>query len=119
MRTVERDVITPPSLDTLLRPVRTFVRDVPRVEPLSDRRAFVPDRSVSPVPASRRDAARVVAPATGPMRRLAFNHPRDVSICRRRKQRKEVLFAEKIAGQGGVGRGKKRRTNFWSTVSCK
>lgn len=50
-------------------------------------------------------------------RRVGFQHPWQVMICIRRKQRKEVMFAIGRAGRGG-GFQKKPRRNFWSEVRC-
>lgn len=47
---------------------------------------------------------------------IGFSVPRDVVVCVRRKQRKEVLHAFKFTGRGS-GSGRKRR-NYWSDVSC-
>lgn len=45
-----------------------------------------------------------------------FSAPESVSVCVRRKRRKEVLHALKKAGRGGPQR--KRRRSQWSHVSC-
>lgn len=47
---------------------------------------------------------------------LGFFAPQKVMLCVRRRVRREVLHAKKIAG----GRGfRAPRFNFWSTISCK
>lgn len=45
-----------------------------------------------------------------------FDRPLHVSVCIRRKQRREVLFAKKRTRSG---RGGRRRRNKWSDVSCR
>lgn len=50
-------------------------------------------------------------------RRVGFQHPWQVMICIRRKQRKEVLHAFKKTGSGG-GKQRRPRRNFWSEVRC-
>lgn len=46
-----------------------------------------------------------------------FSVPKNVAICVRRKQRREVLFALKRTGKGA--RVRRRRRNYYSDVSCK
>lgn len=50
-------------------------------------------------------------------RRVGFQHPWQVMICIRRRQRREVLFALGRGGSGG-GRRKKPRRTFYSEVRC-
>ena len=40
------------------------------------------------------------------LRRLRISKPHKVAFCVRRKQRREVLFAMRVAGERGVGRGR-------------
>lgn len=47
--------------------------------------------------------------------RLAFEVPKSVLVCARRKMRKEVLFAKRKTGKGA--RSRKHR-NIWSIVKC-
>lgn len=54
----------------------------------------------------------------GVSRRLGFHAPWQVVICVRRKRRREVMHALRIAGRSGVGRNKKHRRNFYSQVRC-
>lgn len=49
---------------------------------------------------------------------IGFRAPMQLLVCIRRKQRREVLFAQEIAGRRGLGRGKKQRRNDYSEVSC-
>lgn len=46
---------------------------------------------------------------------IGFDVPKRVSICVRRKERREVLHAKKLTRKGS--RGGKRR-NFWSNIHC-
>lgn len=50
--------------------------------------------------------------------RVGFALPWQVIICVRRKRRKQVLHALRIAGRRGIGRGKKQRRNEYSEVRC-
>lgn len=101
---------------------------------LEDRRLFHPDllptRGARP-PASVFRAARVLVersrtprrslgafrPARGfQPGRLSFAEPDLVSLCAKRKIRKQVLHAK---GKTGAGVRKRRpRRNFWSSISC-
>lgn len=55
---------------------------------------------------------------TGVPAGLRFQDARRVSVCRRRKARKEILHAMQVTGRRGVGRGKRRRRNRYSDVRC-
>lgn len=50
--------------------------------------------------------------------RVGFTLPWQVIICVRRKQRRSVFHALKLAGRRGFGKGKPRRTNHYSEVRC-
>ena len=78
-----------------------------------DRRRYHPD-AVKPAGATKRNASRLVA--RGPYK-VAFAIPSRVAVCARRKIRREVLHAYRIAGSSGSGH-RKRRRNFWSDVRC-
>lgn len=97
---------------------------------LADGRNWYPDaldpfRPVS----SRRRPVRLVSPTrpSRPGRRppnlfrsrpvLAFSAPRHVVVCVRRRRRREVLHALRIAGRGGR-RGRRYRRNAYSDVRC-
>jgi len=123
--TRQRDFSTPnQSLDVLL----TFkLRPPPRLLPLpfpvpqavfasvgSDRRLYRPDRSTRPPATNKPGASRVQVGRR--LSSLKFADPRFVSICVRRQQRKEVLFARKLTRKGA---GAKKRKNFWSDISCR
>lgn len=108
---------------------RLAVVSVPRLSPetlreLEDRRLYNPTKTVSPPRSIRRDQARLTLPvrrANKPHRPPALFHqpafaiPDRVAICVRRKVRKEVLHAKKVAGKSGL---RKPRRNFWSKVQC-
>lgn len=85
-----------------------------------DRRRFNPTRSVSGAFASSKEAAEVVHRGSyrSSVWGVGFRTPRKVSICQRRDARRSVLHALGVAGSRGVGKGKSRRTNFWSEVKC-
>lgn len=53
-----------------------------------------------------------------PERRLGFALPWQVIICVRRKRRREVMHALKIAGARGIGKGKPRHTDEYTQVRC-
>lgn len=116
-------------------PTQRYVLDVPRYmprllsplsyAPVEDRRVFHPAGPVNrPVFSSPRSAARVVArqrPSSPyfPSQTkaiLTFDVPNRVSICVKRKVRKQVLHAVNKAGKRGQ---RKPRRNFWSSISCR
>lgn len=85
---------------------------------LDDRRTFHPAGPLRPA-RSFFQRARIVArkpthpvyPGSG----VRFQIPRDVAVCIRRKERREVLIAKrKRRGRGVVG-----RRNWFSSVSCR
>jgi len=112
----ERDIPTL-SLSQMLKPIHippliALLGEPPRTP---DRRSYRPDAPSAPPVSTVRSAARVVS--RGPhFHSLSFAQPRQVTICLRRKVRKEVMHALNHAGKGG--RQRKRRRNFWSDVSC-
>lgn len=99
---------------------------VRRPEPLGDRRLYHPVRRFRlPDVFVRRSSMRIeVAHPSRPMR-LAEVHrfaaPRDVMLCARRKERREVLFAHQYAGRGSGRRQRRqpKRRNYWSVISCR
>lgn len=109
------------SLDPLLSgpilrpaPVLLPLPPIPAVvAEVGDRRLWQPDRSTRPPHAARPGASRVVAGRT--FNATRFADPRFVSICAKRKIRREVLFAR---GKTKKGARARRRRNFWSAVSC-
>lgn len=87
---------------------------------LEDRRLFYPEPALRPALSFPRSSARIVVSEQSgnslfPSPRVSFAVPRDVSICVRRKQRREVLHAKGVAG-GRVSR--RRRRNQFSDVEC-
>lgn len=86
---------------------------------VEDRRVYSPDFQTRPPGSLRKSHSRIKARAHTKDYALNFTAPQYVAICRRRKSRREVLFSLKIAGKSGVGRNKKRHTNFWSRISCR
>ena len=114
------DLITTPSLPLLTVPTPTPVFRYEKVNRrsialLDDRRRFRPDRVLRGAIAHDPAANRIVPSG----RRTAFAAPSRVSLCAKRKARREIMFAKRIAPGKGIGRGKKRRLNFWSEVSCR
>lgn len=117
---------TPPagSLDplglSLLR--RSLIRS-PVLREVEDRRLFTPARVRTAAPIFSRSSTRLVSPQAAtrggfPSARVGFAVPRDVAICVRRKQRKEVLHASKFGGKGAGGVSRRRRRNEFSYVDC-
>lgn len=122
--------VEPVSLSTLslvsrLSPLATLLGQLRELE---DRRTFHPEGRLRPARASFRSATQLV-PRPGRRAalatrasvlvpsRVAFKVPNRVAICVRRKSRREVLFAKRVAGAGG-GRFRKRRYNEYSFVGC-
>lgn len=98
------------------------LRFLPPVLQIEDRRSFH-FSPVRPAAALRRPAARLVA--RQPYRQwqpaqtravVAFQEPRLVSICERRRRRRETLFALKRTKKGA---GSPRRRNAFSDISCR
>lgn len=90
---------------------------------MEDRRTFHPLRDLRPVASFVKSAARVVAkqrvnfPQPSQTKALlAFADPRRVLVCVRRRIRREVLHAKRIAGSGGM---RKPRRNALSSISCR
>lgn len=86
-----------------------------------DRRTFHPQGFTRPVFTTQRPAGRIVQKWHPRSRlkgvaQLSFAIPEKVTLCVRRKRRKEVLFAKKKAGKTGQ---RKPRRNYWSSISCK
>lgn len=122
----QRDAIDP-SLDALLAPpIENYpiepLGELNPSEPFSlteieDRRLYNPegvlrsalDRGGQPSPARRIPQHDTRWSSVG------FNNPKDVLICARRKERREVLFATRRHRRG---RGGSRRRNWWSNVRC-
>lgn len=118
-----RDVSTSIASGTLPRPIRPL-RPLTITTPLTasslmeleDRRRFRPDRSIrAPASLQRKDTRLVISQTAAGMQRVAFADPGKVAMCVRRKIRKEVLHATRVAGKSGI---KARRRNFWSDVKC-
>lgn len=89
---------------------------------LEDRRLFHPARDLRPVRSFFTKPRLVIPPAKRPMRngahylpsKIGFEVPKHVAICVRRKTRKEVIIAKRVARNGG---GAKHR-NIWSEIKC-
>lgn len=118
------------------RPVILRVRAKPvlALQTIEDRRMYHPETYTRPVMTfSRRDQRRIVhkaqhisnnLPKNGlrsPLvasgwSKVGFAVPKKVALCVRRKVRREAILA---LGLGGAGaRQKRRKRNYWSTVSC-
>lgn len=115
---------TPLSLTSLLAPT---VLEQPLVEPISevhavdlnrqgvpfDGREYHPEKGRAQSPgAFVRSAAKLLA---GRGHVVGFSRPNIISICIRRKARREVLHALRRTKSG---RGGGRRRNRWSMVKC-
>lgn len=107
----------PDPVDLYLRPIRPIVSHRP-LQLLEDRRLWHPERAFRPALSFGRKSRLVVAPTKSRImsHRIAFDVPKRVAICVRRKSRKEVLFAKNKAGRGGARRSPRR--NYWSSVNC-
>lgn len=91
-----------------------------------DRREHHPEGIHRPVRALPRQAATLQVPIPAKRARgnvakfstpsLSFSVPQRVSLCVRRHQRKEVLFALKRTRRGAASKTHKR--NWWSNVKC-
>lgn len=110
---VLRDLTTP-----ITRPL-PGLHHVRRAEVLEveDRRRYHPLGALAP-PSRALPRANEVRPSRNPATPWGFNFriPNAVAICVRRKQRKEIIHAKRIAGKRGLSGGKR---NVWSTVGCK
>lgn len=88
---------------------------------IEDRRAFHPKPFTQPAGTLKRSAARLVVPKakTSPRASLphqvAFEAPKHVLICVRRKQRREILFAKRKTRAGAASR---KHRNQWSSIKC-
>lgn len=122
-QTIQRDFSTPTqSLASLLAyqlrpapvllPVPTTITQYD-VLAAGDRRLFRPDESTRPPSTPKPGSSRVVVGKT--LNAVRFTEPKMVSICVRRKIRKEVIFA---LGKRKKGSSSGKRKNFWSSVSC-
>lgn len=106
-------------LSTLLRPVRPTPVLTPSPYLVNqDERFYSPVRLLSPrgpggAPARIREARTPVASRA----RLQFVSPAAVDICRKRKDRREVMFALRKSGKGSQSRFRKLRE--FSRVKCK
>lgn len=130
---------TLPRLESLLRPLdvpsaiypaRDFLSDLAALE---DRRTWYPGETLTPFDWSpprteigsvgRLEYPRATSPLPARQSRflspsVAFQAHPQVNICTRRKTRREVLHAIKVAGRRGVGRGRRQVRNQFSEVSC-
>lgn len=98
---------------------RLFHFDGPARTPLEDdgRPARITLRNKSRPRGQKRGAYRFGPKVYSQTKAIrAFEEPRRVLICVRRQSRKEVLFAKRKAGRGGM---RPPRRNYWSSISCK
>lgn len=79
-----------------------------------DRRLYVPPGTVSAGALPRRAAQ--LKPSFAHLYQTQFSEPKQVAVCVRRKQRREVIFAKNKAGKGARARYRKR--NLWSGTKC-
>lgn len=91
------------------------------VKTIEDRRRFHPLGVLRPPGALRRTSRRVVVskPRSAgffPEPGLSFSVGRDIALCARRKERREIIFAKRKQGKGS--RSFKRKRNYWSQVRC-
>lgn len=100
-----------------IRTLNQVLLDIARLTGQDQRRFtpnkhIIPTRTVSGIPASTQ-----ISPLHTPLRkaRERFTTPKTVTVCIRRKQRKEVLHA---IGKSGKNRGRRYRRTQWSSISC-
>lgn len=115
-------LVTPLRSVSVLKPTRfDYVSKLTEVE---DRRLFSPEIDPPARSIHTRSATQLVAPrkaqrvhgrSTVP-NAVGFARPREVVICIRRKQRREVLHA--LLRKTGRG-GKRARWSEWSHINCK
>lgn len=81
---------------------------------IQDERQYAPLRPVAPLlPGGRPARLR----ESGRRRVISFAQPELLDICRKRKTRREVIFAKGKSGKGAKALFRKRR--FYTGVSCK
>lgn len=107
---------------TLRRPVTSYLPNFSKPLTLyEDRRRFHPSGVKAPAYALPRSSSRLVVvdypgrPGRQTKATVSFKKPRDVTICVRREERKQVLHAKGVAG----GRVRPPRRSEYSDVSCK
>lgn len=83
---------------------------------IADRRRYNPTKTIARPHSLVRDATDLVNDIRGI--RQSFRIPNLVTLCVKRKMRREVLHALKLKPKRGRGRGKPRRRNFWSSIKC-
>lgn len=79
---------------------------------------FVPNKQMLAKPRPVGPVAYRASTIMAPFGQLRIFAPRRVLFCLRRKVRKEVLFALRIAGRRGVGAGKRWRRTAESSWRC-
>lgn len=111
---------------------RPIVLSPPKdLRPLSDRRTWHPEGPARPAPSIQKSRHRLVIPkgtrkhagrspsisrsVSDVPKTVAFDDPKRVLVCIRRKTRKQVLFAKRKTGKGARAR---RRRNYYSGVAC-
>lgn len=113
---------TPSSLGLLLRPIRPLpMVQEPVIQPMTEVQDF---RLHHPAPAWSQPAKtkKGTRSTIGPnmlspnLTGVRFHNPKQVLVCVRRKQRREVLFAKMKTGKGARARRHKR--NKWSEIQC-
>lgn len=91
------------------------------IKAIEDRRRWSPLGFASPAGAKSRMSRRLTVSGANSTARLtppsglSFSVPRDVAVCVRRKERREVIFAQRKAGKGA--RSPRRRSKF-SDIGC-
>lgn len=119
-----RDVFSPSILsEPRLQPLRGLEQARAVVKAVEDRRTFHPLRDLRPAGSLSKASRRIVvshstpnlARGLHPPPGLSFSVPRDVAVCVRRKERREVLFAK---GKQGKGARSPRRRNRFSDIGC-
>lgn len=88
------------------------------VRAIRDRRVFSFDRR-TPIGSPIRKAERINTDVLGKsLRTLQYAIPKRVAVCVRRKERREVLHALRVAGRSGSAFKPRRRTNSETRIKC-
>lgn len=123
MRSEERDAIAVSMPRRMPPPVRSDFSSLADLIEIEDNRTWTPVPFHSPVSVFLKADANVnvgrkrnVQFAYNARDIFRFERPEHLARCVRRKQRREVLFALRRTRSG---RGRPKRRNYWSDVSCK
>lgn len=122
-RTSQREISYISRRDRLLRLSEKRRKETLRDRRIEDRRLFTPDRALLLTSGGKLATYQVHRPRVTVRsrknvlpHRIEFRDPRRTIVCRRRRKRREVLFAMKRTGKGA--RRRKRRYTPESQIVC-